>query len=67
MADARKDFETRSGEMYMAFGLNGRFAESFDLEELRQLFEAKYSYPAKEAKVTAGGSTVLVGPISKRT
>jgi len=63
MADVRGDNQQRTKELYQAHGLNGRFGESFDLDELRRLFEAKYGYPAKEVKLTAGGSTALVGPI----
>lgn len=64
MTDERKDFQARAGELYQAYGLNGRFAESFDLDDLRRLFEAKYGYRAKVAVVIAGGSTALVGPIN---
>lgn len=63
MVLARISSETRPGEVYQAYGLNGRFEESFDFEELLRLFEAKYGYQAKEAMVTAGGGTALLGPV----
>jgi hypothetical protein len=63
MTDARDDDRQRTKGMYQAYGLGGRCATSFNLDELRRLFQAKYGYPANEARLTAGGGTVLVGPV----
>lgn len=66
MSDVACNTERLSWRLYQAYGLNGLYAEKFDLEGIERHFREKYGYKAKVIKITAGGGTCLAGPIRER-